>query len=174
MSGLIIRTATVQDAALIADMSRQTFYETFASQNTPENMDKFMNEQFSREKLMAEVGAPDNIFLLAIDGADAVGYVRLLNNSNPDELPGKDSIEVVRIYALASSIGKGVGKALMMKCIDIAQGLNKDIIWLGVWEHNQRAIEFYSRLGFEKFSTHVFQLGNDPQTDWLMKKELKP
>jgi diamine N-acetyltransferase len=131
-----------------------------------------MNEQFTREKLMQEVGAPGNIFLLAFEGNEPVGYVRMRENNNPPELEGKETIEIARIYAIASSIGKGVGKKLMQQCLDTAREKNKELIWLGVWEHNLRAIEFYSRLGFEKFGTHVFLLGDDPQTDWLMKKEL--
>lgn len=81
-------------------------------------------------------------------------------------------MEIARIYALQSYIGKGVGSALMKKCIDQACELNKEIIWLGVWEKNQKAIHFYRKWGFEKFGTHIFILGDDPQTDWLMKKEL--
>ena len=165
-----VRFATINDAELIANLSRQTFHETFASHNTQADMEMFMNEQFTKEALMKEVGEPGNIFLLAFDGDVPVGYVRMRENNNPPELNGAAAIEVARIYAVAAAIGKGVGKLLMQRCIDIARQNGKDIIWLGVWEQNQRAIEFYSKWGFEKFGTHVFLLGNDPQMDWLMKK----
>jgi len=165
-----VRFATINDAELIANLSRQTFHETFASHNTQADMEMFMNEQFTKEALMKEVGEPGNIFLLAYDGDMPVGYVRMRENNNPPELNGAAAIEVARIYAVAAAIGKGVGKLLMQRCIDIARQNGKDIIWLGVWEQNQRAIEFYSKWGFEKFGTHVFLLGNDPQMDWLMKK----
>ena len=52
---IIIRLANENDAELVADLSRQTFYESFAGDNTKENMDKFMNEQFTKEKLIDEV-----------------------------------------------------------------------------------------------------------------------
>lgn len=165
-----VRFATINDAELIANLSRQTFHETFASHNTLADMEMFMNEQFTKEALMKEVGEPGNIFLLAYDGDVPVGYVRMRENNNPPELNGAAAIEVARIYAVAAAIGKGVGKLLMQRCIDIARQNGKDIIWLGVWEQNQRAIDFYSKWGFEKFGTHVFMLGNDPQMDWLMKK----
>jgi len=167
-----IRFCTEANASLIADLSRQTFYETFASENTAADMEKFMAEQFSREALMKEVGAEGNIFLLAYDNEAPVGYARMRESSNPPELGEKKSIEIARIYAAAALVGKGIGKALMQKCIDVATEKNKEVIWLGVWEKNQRAIDFYSKWGFEKFGTHLFLLGNDPQTDWLMKKEL--
>jgi diamine N-acetyltransferase len=174
MAGIIIRFAEFKDAELIADISRRTFYETFASQNTKENMDKFMNETFSKEALMKEVTTPGNIFLLAYDGEEPVGYVRMRQNNNPAELGNIDVIEIARIYATANSIGKGVGKALMQKCIEIAMEKKVAAIWLGVFQANHRAIDFYTKWGFEKFSTHVFMLGDDPQMDWLMKKTLVP
>ncbi|MEQ1676877.1 MAG: GNAT family N-acetyltransferase [Chitinophagaceae bacterium] len=172
MKEINIRTATTQDAALIADLSRSTFHETFAAQNTAANMEKFMNGQFSAALLMKEVGAPGNIFLLAFTGEEPAGYVRLRENNNPPELGAANALEIARIYATSNAIGKGVGKALMQECIRIALEMKKELIWLGVWEHNQRAIEFYARWGFTKFAEHEFLLGDDAQTDWLMKKDL--
>lgn len=167
-----VRFATSQDAELIADISRQTFYDTFASQNTVEDMNKFLNEQFTREALINEVSTKDNIFLLAYDQDEPVGYVRLRDNNNPPSLGSTNAIELARIYATPTSIGKGVGKALMQKCIELAEKGKKDFIWLGVWEKNQRAIDFYTKWGFEKFADHDFVLGNDVQKDWLMKKKI--
>ena len=169
---IIVRVATKRDAEFIADMSRRTFYETFALENTKEDMDKFMNEQFTREALIKEVGAKDNIFLLAFDEEQPVGYARIRENNNPPSLGTANAIEIARIYAATNTIGKGIGKALMQKCIEIAKTGNREIVWLGVWEKNQRAIEFYKKWGFEKFADHDFILGNDVQKDWLMKKTL--
>lgn len=169
-----IRYAGKEDAELVADLSRQTFYDTFAASNTKENMDKFMNEIFTKDALMKEVGEPGSIFLLAYDGEEPVGYARMRDGEVRPEFNGQSSIEIARIYAITSSIGKGVGSTLMKKCIDIAAAMSRKIIWLGVWESNKRAIEFYKKWGFEKFHTHIFPLGDDPQTDWLMKKEMQP
>jgi len=167
-----IRLCSPVDASLIADMSRQTFYETFASENSAANMDKFMHSQFNREALIKEVSAKGNFFFLAYDENRAIGYVRMRESRNPQGLENKDAIEIARIYAVTGSIGKGVGSALMQTCIGLAKEKNKEVIWLGVWEKNHRAIEFYKRWGFKKFGTHVFMLGDDAQTDWLMKMEL--
>ncbi len=172
MTTVFIRYADSSDARMIADISRTTFFDSFASQNTKENIDKFMSAQFNREALMKEVGAEGNIFLLAFEEEELLGYVRMRESENPVRLGDVDSIEIARIYVTRQSIGKGVGKALMKRCIDIAVEKGKETIWLGVWEHNQRAIEFYTKSGFEKFGEHIFMLGDDPQTDWLMKKGL--
>ncbi len=172
MTNLSIRTANKDDAALIADLSRQTFYETFAAQNTKSDMEKFMAEQFSRELLMEQVSEPGNIFLIAFVDDQPAGYARLKDSENPATLGNADALEISRIYVTNTAIGTGIGKALMQECIRVAIKRNKEMIWLGVWEHNTRAISFYEKFGFSKFATHVFLLGNDPQTDWLMKKDL--
>ena len=169
---ITIRIAGAKDAEMIADISRETFYETFASQNTPENMEKFMNTQFAREILIAELSEPENIFLLAYQGEHIAGYAKLQDSENPPHLENAAAIEIVRIYSVSSMIGKGIGKRLMQTCIDIAREKNKMIIWLGVWEKNLRAIEFYKKGGFEKFGEHDFVIGDDVQSDWLMKKHL--
>jgi len=164
--------ADAGDAALIADLSRQTFYDTFAGQNTAENMQKFMEEQFSHEQLVREVNDPENIFMLAFSGDEPAGYAFL----RPKNLPGDEkthhAMEISRIYVLDTFIGHGVGRKLMEECIGISKKAGKELLWLGVWEHNQRAIDFYTKWGFEKFSSHPFVLGDDVQQDWLMKKML--
>jgi diamine N-acetyltransferase len=172
MQTLMIRYAATDDAELIADLSRQTFYDTFAPQNTREDMELFMNEQFTREALMNEVRNKENIFLLAFDEEEPVGYARMREGEEWPELMDKRAMEIARIYAVNKNIGKGTGSALMKKCMAVAKENNKQVIWLGVWKKNQLAIDFYTKWGFEIFAEHSFLLGNDLQTDWLMKKEL--
>ena len=171
---LVIREATVEDARLIADISRQTFYETFAPYNSTEDMDKFLNEQFTKGKLIMEVGARGNIFLLAYEGHDIAGYVKVRDERVPLGLGAVTALEVARIYAVTNHIGKGVGSLLMQSCIDVAREKNKEWLWLGVWEKNHRAIEFYTKWGFEKFDETDFLLGDELQRDWLMKRKVRP
>jgi ribosomal protein S18 acetylase RimI-like enzyme len=168
----VIREATVADAKLIADISHQTFYESFAAYNRKEDMDKFLNQQFTKGKLIMEVGARENTFLLAYHGNDIAGYVKIRDERVPLSLGNVGALEVARIYAVSNQIGKGVGSLLMQACIDIAGQRNKEWLWLGVWEKNQRAIDFYTKWGFEKFDETDFLLGDDMQRDWLMKKRI--
>jgi ribosomal protein S18 acetylase RimI-like enzyme len=169
---MYIRKAELGDAALIADISRQTFYDSFAGDNTVENMDKFMNGPFARERLMAEVPDPANYFFIAELAGQTMGYLKMRESGNSKDLQRTDAIEIARIYAVKDAIGRGVGKTLMQAAMDHALLLKKQIIWLGVWEKNQRAIDFYKKWGFTKFGEHVFIVGDDPQTDWLLMKEL--
>lgn len=168
-----IRRATEDDAVLIADISRQTFYETFAPDNTREDMDKFLNQQFTRGKLILEVGDPGNIFLLAYQGKEVAGYAKLRDARPPQALSTEKALELARLYSVGHMIGKGVGKILMQTSIDIAREKGKEFLWLGVWEKNRRAISFYQQWGFEKFEETDFLLGDDRQRDWLMKKQIK-
>jgi ribosomal protein S18 acetylase RimI-like enzyme len=169
---LTIRQATREDARLIADISHQTFYETFAPSNREEDMEKFLTLQFTKGKLMLEVGAPENTFFLAYHGNEIAGYVKLRDSKPPSILQNTSALEIARLYSMTHMIGKGVGKILMQVSIDFAIKKNKETVWLGVWEKNQRAIEFYIKWGFKKFAETDFLLGNDLQRDWLMKREI--
>jgi ribosomal protein S18 acetylase RimI-like enzyme len=170
--GLRIRIGRAAEGGLIADISRRTFYDSFAAQNTKENMDLFLREQFTREMLIAETEDPGSIFLLAVLDGELAGYVRMRDGGTWPEPGVANAIEIARIYSEQWAIGKGVGKALMQRCLEIAAEKQKEWIWLGVWEHNLRAIGFYTKWGFEKFGEHIFFVGRDPQTDWLMKKRI--
>ncbi|HEV3414146.1 MAG TPA: GNAT family N-acetyltransferase [Puia sp.] len=168
-----IGIAARKEAELIADLSRRTFVDTFAPHNTPKNMDLFLNTQFTHKQLMDQVGAPGNTFLLARLDGEAVGYARLFEGTElPRDISGTKAIEVARIYAAQHVIGKGVGKALMQASIDLACQKGKEWIWLGVWEHNHRAIAFYEKMGFAIFDRHIFLLGQDVQYDWCMRRKL--
>ena len=169
---ITLRYATKDDAELIADISRQAFYDTFAADNTEADMTKFMNEQFTKGRLMLEVGDKENIFLLAYHGDKIAGYLKLRDGKKLEALGSTNSFEIARLYALKDFIGKGVGKLLMQAALHIAEEKEKEVVWLGVWERNERAIKFYSSWGFEKFGEWDFLLGDDMQRDWLMKKTL--
>lgn len=166
-----VRLAEATEAELIAEISRETFYETFAVHNTMADMDKFMAEQFSTEQLVEEFAIPGYTFFLALVDDQPAGYIFLKNKSH-SSLESASALEISRLYVRKPFIGKGIGKLLMQKAIEFAEQERKEWIWLGVWEHNQPAIDFYTAFGYEKFSEHEFLLGDDVQLDWLMKKSL--
>lgn len=167
-----IRIATLKDAKLIAEMSQKTFYETFSGHNSKENMEKFLNEQFSIKMLMDEVSDNSNYFSLLNYRNSPVGYLFMRNKDVPELIKNFRNLEIARIYIVKEMIGKGAGKTLMEHAFSIAIKEKIEVLWLGVWEFNHRAIHFYKKLGFEKFGSHVFMLGDDPQVDWLMKKNI--
>lgn len=169
---IFLRKATKDDAILVAEISHSTFYETFAADNTREDMEKFLHEQFTKGKLILEVGAPGNEFFLAYVDDHIAGYVKLRDGTKPKLLGKEAALEIARLYVVSGYIGYGVGKMLMQCSIDYAREKEKSVVWLGVWEKNQRAIDFYTQWGFEKFDETDFLLGDDLQRDWLMRKVL--
>ncbi len=170
---VVVRDATFSDALVITQLSVTTFAETFAADNKKEDMDKYIREEMSYDKIAAEVGDGANSFFLVEVAGVAAGFAKVRSIKHPAELEGTRSLEIERLYALKAHHGKRIGAALMQKCLDHAARNNFHTIWLGVWEHNHKAIEFYKRWGFEFFSSHVFKLGDDEQTDLMMKKEIK-
>lgn len=172
MMNIKIRIADTADVTLLTKLSSTTFFETFATQNDAANMTSYMAENFTEVKLFGELTDKKSIFLIVTADDEIAGYAKLRESANPEMLQQFNCLEIERIYALKKFIGQGIGKSLLERCIDIAKNMQKEIIWLGVWERNMHAIEFYKKFGFEIFGSHIFQLGNDEQTDYLMKLNL--
>jgi ribosomal protein S18 acetylase RimI-like enzyme len=170
---LVITRANVNDAALLTKLSITTFRETFDKDNKKEDMDKYVADEMSVEKLAMELSEPDNIFFLAWYDSLLVGYAKIRTLKIPGELKDNNPMEIERIYVLQTHQDKKIGAALMCRCIDHAVAQQHDVVWLGVWEHNYKAVNFYKRWGFELFGSHNFVLGDDVQTDVLMKKMLR-
>ena len=167
-----IRRATVTDAERLAALGAQTFYDTFADTNTPEDMTAYLSSSFSAARQAAELADTNTRFLIAeIDGA-AVGYAKLQSNPSPPCVAGSNPIELCRLYVSHTVIGSGVGAALMQACIDESKAEGYKTMWLGVWERNERAKKFYERWGFQVAGEQNFQLGSDAQTDWVMYRDI--
>lgn len=173
MSAITILQADVSHAPLLASLSLQSFSEAFEKDNNPDDFKTYVSEAFSEEQTIRDLKESGSLFYIARFNGQPVGYARLRNSTEVnDQFPGKKLIELHRLYSLKKYIGWGIGKALMNKCLHEAKQKGFNIIWLGVWEHNAHAQGFYKNFGFEKFSSHVFMVGNDPQTDYLLKKDL--
>jgi ribosomal protein S18 acetylase RimI-like enzyme len=170
---LTIRPCTLNDVDTIVSLGVQTFRETFDAVNTPENMNLYIDRTFSREKIRSEFDETGAVFFIVEEQQKPVGFAKVRASKKEPGLKGNLALEIERIYAVKNVIGKGVGKALMQTCLDYAKSTGYDVVWLGVWEHNARAIEFYSKWGFQKFGQHVFMLGTDAQTDILMQKKIQ-
>lgn len=169
---LVIKKALVSDYNDIAAISSKTFFETFSAVNTAENMENYLHENFNVEQVKKELENSSNVFLIALIGHEIIGYVKLKNDNPPEELKHEETIEVERIYVLKKYHDLKIGFALMQQCIEEARHRNCKSIWLGVWEHNPKALAFYNKWGFETFGSHIFKLGDDLQTDFLMRKKI--
>jgi ribosomal protein S18 acetylase RimI-like enzyme len=171
-SSFNIRRGSIADAKLLADLGAETFAETFGEDNTAEDMAIYLADSFSVEKLTAELTDPLSIFLVAEVDGNASGYAKISSGGAPPGVVGEKSIELVRIYVSQQWLGRGVGQALMQRCLDEAREMGFQTIWLGVWERNERAQAFYRKWNFREVGEHIFQLGSDQQRDLVMQREL--
>lgn len=168
METIHVKQAFSAQLAALQKLGRQTFYETFASSNTRENLEAYMEESFNTLQLQKELADPDSQFFIAYDHEQAIGYLKINTGAAQTE-PLPNALEIQRIYVLKNYLGKAIGQLLFNKAVEVAKEKKVDSIWLGVWEKNARAIQFYKKNGFVEFDRHIFQLGDDPQTDLLMR-----
>ncbi len=167
-----IRYATPADNTLLAELGAQTFYETFAANNTPEDMAAYLAASFSPAKQAAELADPASTFLIAKSEGSVIGYARLKVGQPTRGVTGVRPIEIVRLYARQDWLGQGVGARLMQACLDEAVKQGCDTVWLDVWEQNARARAFYRRWGFVEVGTQLFQLGSDLQHDLILQRSV--
>ena len=172
MNTLQIRQANLVDLAALQAMGRKTFAETFAANNSAENLAAYLEEGFLEEKLRAELQNENSQFYFAEIDGEVLGYLKVNYAEAQTEAQDPDALEIERIYVLKEYHGKKVGALLYEQALAIAKERKAPYIWLGVWEENPRAIRFYQKLGFLEFGEHIFQLGDDAQRDVLMKKDL--
>ena len=153
-------------------IGKQTFLETFSSGNTEDNMQKYLHDGFNDKKLSAELNNPNSEFYFATMDTNIIGYLKLNFGESQTEIKDDKGLEIERIYVLKEFHGKKVGKLLYDKAMEVAKTKNADYVWLGIWEENPRAINFYKKNGFVEFDKHIFKLGDDEQTDIMMRLEL--
>jgi GNAT superfamily N-acetyltransferase len=166
------RRAAPADAALLTSLGVTTFVDTYAADNTPGNMAMHLAASFSEALQRDELSNPCNTVFFAEIAGETVGYAMLREGPAPDVISGFDAVEILRFYAARQFIGAGVGAALMRRCLDEAAALGKRTIWLGVWEHNTRALVFYRRWGFINVGTQTFTVGHDVQTDYVLTRRI--
>lgn len=148
------------------------FAAAFEHQNNKADYDAYVEVAFDPKNLAIELENPASAFFFAKTNGQTAGYLKLNHPPAQQEDFGKNCLEVQRIYSLPAHYGKGVGEALMRHAFEVGNSFRYEFIWLGVWEHNPRAIRFYQKLGFEVFGSHPFLFGNDLQTDFLMRRNL--
>lgn len=135
-------------------------------------MESFIHTDYTLARFQAEFREEGSHYFFAEEERIPVGYLRMRKNDEAEKYLGKNTIELHRIYVDQKYRGRKVGVLLMQQALAIARELKVDWIWLGVWEKNPRAQKFYQQWGFERFSEHIFQMGDESQTDWLMKKRI--
>jgi len=168
----IVRIAKDRDLSTLQSVAKSTFIATYGTYNTPENMRVYLETHFSEKAIIAQLNDPEVQFFLVEQNDTTIGYIKVNKGSAQTEPDYPNTLEIERIYVIPESHGKGHGKLLLQKAIEVAKADHLDNVWLGVWDQNPKAIAFYERNGFSTFGVHEFLLGNDPQRDYMMKFDL--
>ena len=171
-SPVTVRRAVVADASVLAELGASTFTETFAEANTPEDFAAYMAASFSEAIQRAELEDANTTVFLAEREGEALGYIMVREGRTPSCIAVEETLEIARLYARKSTLGTGVGATLMQRALAEAANRGKDAVWLGVWEHNARAIRFYEQWDFHPAGTQPFLLGTDLQTDLVMVRRI--
>lgn len=165
-----IRKCTLEDLALLQDISVGTFHETFKDQNSPESMKAYLDRAFNLNQLEKEMRNSSSEFYFVYYNGEIAGYLKVNTDDAQTEMVGHDSLEIERIYVKGRYQKHGLGKLLLNKAMDIALARNKRNVWLGVWERNENAIAFYKKMGFVQTGSHSFYMGDEEQRDYIMTK----
>jgi len=172
METISIVPVSANDVEKLQAISRATFLQTFAAHNNEADMEAYLNSSFAIDKLREELNNTQSKFYFAQDGEMIVGYLKINTGEAQTEQKEINAFEIERIYVDSAYLGKKIGQLLFNKAIDLATEKKAVYVWLGVWEENHRALAFYKKNGFIPFDKHIFKLGNDEQTDIMMKLEL--
>ena len=167
-----IRTATIGDAAALADLARRTFYDTFADTNDPADMALYLARAYGVDQQTRELNDRDITTLLVEVEGQAIAYAQLRGDHVPECVTGANPVELWRFYVDRGWHGRGVAQTLMTRVREVARDRGAKTLWLGVWERNDRARAFYAKSGFTDAGEHIFLFGTDPQTDRVMVTSL--
>jgi diamine N-acetyltransferase len=170
---LTMKICTIDDLPLLREISYKTYDETFRHMNTSSNMEAYLEQAFNIGKMHDELSNSDSLFYLLYADEELAGYLKLNEYEAQTDINDSQSIEVERIYVAKEFQGRGLGKVLMNKAINFSHNQGKSYIWLGVWEKNDKGIQFYKKNGFYEIGKHPFIMGDEEQTDFILRKDLK-
>lgn len=167
-----IKKGNLEDLQILQEISIETFNDTFKDQNSPENMNAYLEKAFNLKQLEKELSNISSQFFFVYFNNEVAGYLKVNTNDAQSEEMGDESLEIERIYIKNKFQKHGLGKYLLNKAMEIAMERNKKKIWLGVWEKNENAIAFYKKMGFVQTGAHSFYMGDEEQIDFIMTKTL--
>lgn len=172
MAEYTIRSVTPADVQELQDISRETFKKTFDPYTAPDDMAKFLKEDYETHKLIDEINNPHSRFFFLMVKDEVAGYLKINDEDAQTESVKPNALEVERIYLREKFQHQGLGLVLIKLAEKIARDENRDYLWLGVYEKNINAQKFYAKDGFTRVSQHVFQVGEDAQIDYILAKKL--
>ena len=169
---LTFKKCVQEDVDTLRDFSRKTYRETFSPMNTASNMKAYLEQAYNTDRLRGELSDGNASFFFLYADGELAGYLKTNESPSQTDVNDELSLEIEKIYVAKAFQGKGLGRVLMNKAVDLAKEKGKSYIWLGVWEKNGKAISFYEKNGFYKIGSHPFVMGDETQTDYIMRRDL--
>jgi len=165
------RDATPADGDALDAMAQAIWIETFAHSVSAEDATTYLAQAYGpKGKLLADLSSGAARFHLALADGRVVGYAKVNPPWLPDAEPG--AMQLSQIYVSSDQHGAGVGKALLDWAIATARTEGATALLLTVWEENHRAAAFYRKNGFEHVGDFAFAVGNQIDTDHIMRLAL--
>ena len=167
---MVLKKAEISDLKLIIELGRETYYDAFHTMNSAETMSRYLDEAFNESKIGEELNNPGSEFHILYLEDQPAAYIKVNLAPAQSDINDPDSLELERIYVRQKFSMMGIGRHLMEHALGLARKNNCSYIWLWVWEKNEAALAFYSRMGFSKFGGHSFRMGDELQSDFLLKR----
>ncbi len=163
---------TASDLEQLTRVAKDTFTDAYGKDNGPFDFSSYIDRAFSQAQIEQELQNQNSEFYFALSSNKLIGYFKINTRRAQTDLLDQNGLELERIYVHSTYQNRGFGQKILDRVVLLAQQRSYPFIWLGVWEQNTRAIEFYRRHGFVHAGYHPFKLGNEDQKDWIMKREL--
>ena len=170
---IVIRKCTLADLSELQQISRETFADTFGPENSPANVNQYLDESYNLDRLKQELTDADSDFFFALVDGQVAGYLKVNVGNAQTEAMGNHALEVQRIYIKPAFKRQGIGSKLMAQALAVAKDNHRSTVWLGVWEHNLLAQQLYQKFGFKQTGDHVFTLGESRQRDLIMSRTIE-
>lgn len=177
MTDLTVRIAGPADAAALAELAAATFPLACPPQTTELAIAEFLRDVLSAERFGEYLADGNRVVLVAERGGPLVGYTLLVFGDPADPVVSaavgiRPTVELSKCYVLAETHGAGVAAELMAATLEAARERGAAGIWLGVNEHNARAIRFYEKSGFAAVGRKRFLLGGVYENDHTLERAL--
>jgi len=151
-SKFTIEKCSIQDAEELAEIAMRAYKDHYLYLWNDDGS-WYVNRSFSVEQFRKELQNPNCAFFLLKENGKDIGFMKL-NLDLP--LMGHESepaLELERIYLLKSASRKGFGKEAVLFCFELAEKINRKIVWLRSMD-SSNALLFYERLGFVVCGTY--------------------
>lgn len=167
-ASISIRKAGVDDVATLSAIGHASFRAAYENWSEPDDLVAHLEDFFSEVAIQAAMGIQGCCYLLALNGDEAVGFTKIREGRQPDDIPAARALELHQVYVMPDQQRFGIGGRLIDAATRYAQEQSAEGVWLTVWEDAPWAVNCYRKYGFEQVGTMDFKLGQAIYNDLLM------